>query len=466
MKRSLSIGLRLTLWYAGFFAIGLLLFGVGTWLAVRRSLLEAVDEQLSFRTRGLASVLRSDVGVASDRHLRGELREYAAAAPEGGLLQVLDESGFEILPAKATTQSLLPLTVKAGGTSEHATALFQRVPYRFCTEIVTIANRRYRVSTATSLEPEFVVLDRLRTSLLWSVPALLLLSSFAGYWVSRRALAPVGQIAAAARSISSDNLSRRLDMPAALDEVHDLAQTFNGMLTRLETAFGSLKQFTADASHELRSPVALILAEAEIAMRRERPVEAYREALRKIMLEAQSTASLVEDLLLLARGDAAKSTPPSDPVDLAVVVRDVVTSMSDAAAARQVSLLASGPASPLHVSGRATQLRRLVVALVDNALKFTPTGGTVTILHGLEQGAPFFVVQDTGIGISQDDLPRIFERFYRADPSRIRTGGHGLGLAIARQISGDHGAVVEVESTPGGGSTFRVRFPPCQQESA
>ena len=112
-------------------------------------------------------------------------------------------------------------------------------------------------------------------------------------------------------------------MPAAHDEIRDLAQTFNGMLTRLETAFGSLRQFTADASHELRSPVALILAEAEIALRRERPVEGYREALRKIMLEAQSTASLVEDLLLLARGDAGKSTPPTEPVDLATVVRDV-----------------------------------------------------------------------------------------------------------------------------------------------
>jgi heavy metal sensor kinase len=428
-------------------------------LAVRRSLLEAVDEQLSFRTRGLASVVRSEMRADSDRHLRRELSEYAAAAPEGGLLQVLDESGAQILPAGDATQSLLPLPVKAGRTAERATAMFQRIPYRLATEFVTIANRRFRVSAATSLEPELVVLGRLRTELLWSVPALLLLSSFAGYWVSRRALAPVGQIAAAARSISSENLSRRLDMPATLDEIHDLAQTFNGMLTRLETAFGSLKQFTADASHELRSPVALILAEAEIALRRERPVEAYREALRKIMLEAQSTASLVEDLLVLARGDAAKSTPPAGPVDLAAVVRDVMTSMSDAATARNIGLHASGSASSLHVAGRPAQLRRLVVALVDNALKFTPSGGSVTILHGLEQGAPFLAVQDTGIGISQDDLPRIFERFYRADPSRIRTGGHGLGLAIARQISADHGAVVEVQSTLGRGSTFRVRFP-------
>ena len=118
MKRSLSIGLRLTLWYAGFFAIGLFLFGIGTWLAVRRSLLEAVDEQLSFRTRGLESVLRSDVGVASDRHLRGELREYAAAAPEGGLLQVLDESGSQILAAGDTAQSLLPLPVKGAHSSQ------------------------------------------------------------------------------------------------------------------------------------------------------------------------------------------------------------------------------------------------------------------------------------------------------------------------------------------------------------
>ncbi len=459
MKRSLSIGLRLTFWYAGFFAIGLLLFAVGTWLAVRASLVDAVDEQLRYRTHGLASVLRSDVRIASDRHLRRELAEYAAAAPEGGLLEVLDQAGAQILPGEATPHSMRPLPVKDGRTRVYATALFQGIPYRFSTEVVNIANRRFSLSAATSLEPERAVLNRLRISLLWSMPALLLLSSLAGYSVSRRALAPVGQIAAAARSISIENLSRRLDMPAAHDEIQDLAQTFNRMLTRLETAVGSLKRFTADASHELRSPVALILAEAEVALRHERPAEDYREALRKIVAEAQSTGVLVEDLLLLARGDAGKSAPVFEQVDLAAVVAEVIASMQDVAGARRVRLDSNCSTPPLAVTGHPGQLRRLVVALVDNALKFTPAGGSVAILLELERGAACLAVRDSGIGISQDVLPRIFERFYRADPSRTRTGGHGLGLAIAQQVAREHDATMEVESTVGRGSTFRVRFP-------
>ena len=294
----------------------------------------------------------------------------------------------------------------------------------------------------------------------WAVPLFLLLSALGGCAISSRALKPVDDITRTAQSISIEDLSHRLDVPATGDELERLAATWNGMLERLETAVSQLRQFTADASHELRTPTAVIRTTAELALRRERPAAEYRQALRKVMAEAGRMTRLVEDLLTLARTDGNLDAPPVSPVDLPDLVRDVCQDYRVLSEAKQLQFDWAVPATHVAVNGSEPALRRLLVVLLDNAIKFTPAGGKVSVSLHEDSGAAWLEVADTGVGISESALPHIFDRFYRADPSRSRNaGGYGLGLSVAKWIADRHHAGIEVESTEDTGSVFRVSFP-------
>jgi signal transduction histidine kinase len=251
-----------------------------------------------------------------------------------------------------------------------------------------------------------------------------------------------------------------LKTPPTKDELQRLSETWNDMLDRLETAFKRLTQFTADASHELRTPIALIHTTAELTLRRERSAETYREALEQVVVEAERTSRLIEDLLSLARADAGLPSLPMDRLELAPLVRDVCRQGSVLAEARHVELMADMPEGPVYVRGNDPALRRLFLVLLDNAIKYTPAGGSVAVSLAADPKGATVAVRDTGVGIEESALPHIFERFYRADPSRNRSeGGSGLGLSIAKWIVESHRAEIQAESEAGRGSVFRVRFP-------
>jgi two-component system, OmpR family, heavy metal sensor histidine kinase CusS len=320
--------------------------------------------------------------------------------------------------------------------------------------------RRYRILVAAPLEGTELMLRRLREVLLWATPLVLLIGSLGGYWMSRRALQPVDAITRAAQTIGIENLSQRLEVPAAGDELARLSETWNNMLARLEAAVKRLSQFTADASHELRTPITLIRATAELTLRRERSVETYREALRHIINDSDRTARLIEDLLSLARADAGLPALPLDRLELMPLVREVCEQGQILAEARQLEISAEAPEQPVFVDANDPALRRLLLLLVDNAVKYTPAGGRITVSVGMEPSGATVTVRDTGIGIPDSALPHVFERFYRVDESRNREGGGaGLGLAIAQWIAQRHNASLEAESVMGQGSAFRVRFP-------
>ena len=231
------------------------------------------------------------------------------------------------------------------------------------------------------------------------------------------------------------------------------------MLARLETAVKRLSQFTADASHELRTPIALIRTTAELTLRRERTPQTYREALRQIVAESERTARLIEDLLLLARADAGLPALPLERLELTPLVRDVCEQGQILAQARQLEISTEVPDEPVYVEANDPALRRLLLLLVDNAVKYTPAGGRITVSLDHDLHGATLAVRDTGIGIPDSALPHVFERFYRADESRNRdAGGAGLGLSIAKWIAERHNASLEAESVVGQGSTFRVRF--------
>ena len=438
---SWSIGARLTLWYSLVLLAGLALFGAGIWIVVTHSLTATIDETLAARARGLATEIQNEYKPSKPYHLAEELSEYAEASPDGNLIEVRDPRGEILLGAR----------VAAATANKH---------YRTLESETQVQGRKYRILVAAPLEGTELTLRRLREVLLWATPLVLLVGSLGGYWMSRRALEPVDALTRAAQTIGIENLSQRLEVPSAGDELQRLSETWNSMLERLETAVKRLSQFTADASHELRTPITLIRATAELTLRRERSAETYREALKHIIDETDRTARLIEDLLSLARADAGLPAWPLDRVELTPLVRDVCEQGQILAQERQLEISTEAPEQPVYVDANDPALRRLLLLLVDNALKYTPAGGHITVSVALESSGPTVTVSDTGIGIPDAALPHVFERFYRVDESRNReAGGAGLGLSIAQWIAERHHARLEAESVVGQGSAFRVRFP-------
>jgi heavy metal sensor kinase len=371
-------------------------------------------------------------------------------------MEVRDSQGGQIIASKNVVLQA-PDAAQSPAFGVQASASGR---YRTLTMPAQAGGETYRVLVATPLDATEANLRRVRLVLLWSTPVVLLMASLGGYWISRRALAPVDEITRAARSIGIQNLSERLAVPATGDEIERLSATWNDMLARLEAAVKRLSQFTADASHELRTPIALIRTTAELTLRRERSAETYREALRQVMAESERTARMVEDLLLLARADAGLPSLPLERVELTPLVREVCQQGQILAEARQLQISTEAPDEPVYVEANDPALRRMLLLLLDNAVKYTPAGGRITLSVDCDSGCATLAVRDTGIGIPDTELPHVFERFYRVDESRSRdAGGTGLGLSIAKWIAERHHASLEAESVVGQGSVFRIRFP-------
>jgi signal transduction histidine kinase len=262
-----------------------------------------------------------------------------------------------------------------------------------------------------------------------------------------------------AQAIGTHNLADRLPRRGVDDELDRLSDTLNGMFARLDDAFRRVTQFSADASHELRTPIAIIRTTAEVTRRRPRTEAEYTAALDRILAESERTTQLIDDLLMLARADAGADRLVMEPMDLAQNVRETCDEGRILAEASGLRFTADLP-SACPAIGEPQALRRLFLILVDNAVKYTAAGGAVHVRMSVEGRCATIDVRDTGVGISADDAPRIFERFYRVAADRSRqTGGVGLGLAIARCIASSHGGTIAVESQPGAGSIFRVSLP-------
>ena len=290
-------------------------------------------------------------------------------------------------------------------------------------------------------------------------PIGLLLAGGGGWLLARRALRPVDRMAETARRISAEHLAARLEDTGANDELSRLAQTLNEMLGRLDTSFRQIRQFSADASHELQTPLTILKGEIEVALRMPRTPEEYQRILKSALEEIDRVARLVEGLLLLARADAGVLRMDLQPVDLAQLVEDVYGQAKVLADRRNITLLL-GVMEPLSIRGDYERLRRVLLNLVDNGIKYTPSGGRVTLSLQRDGEWASLRVTDTGIGLSPEDQEKIFERFYRSAEARSRgEGGAGLGLCIARSIAEAHGGKIQVESTPGLGSTFTVLLP-------
>jgi heavy metal sensor kinase len=302
------------------------------------------------------------------------------------------------------------------------------------------------------------VLSMFRMVILNSSIFVLILSGVGGMFLTDRTLKPVDQIAETARGIGESDLSRRIDIQSD-DELGRLAGTLNGMIARLEVAFKKERQFVADASHELRTPLAIIQAESSLALEKSRSLEEYQRSLELVSQEVGFMSEIVGKMLLLARSDSG-----SEPVDFEDIrLKDLLTEL-----VQDVELLVQekgltmtvGPMEDLKVRGDRTKLKQLFLNVLDNAIRYTPGGGTISASLARRDTSAIAAIADTGIGIPAEHLPFIFDRFYRVDRSRTAAdGGTGLGLAIALSVAKMHGGAIEAESEPDKGTTFRVVLP-------
>jgi heavy metal sensor kinase len=277
--------------------------------------------------------------------------------------------------------------------------------------------------------------------------------------MARKALAPMDALRRSTEEITASRLDRRLPVAAAHDELGRLTQTINEMIGRLERSFTEIRRFTADASHELRTPLAAIRTEAEVALKRRLNEAEYQQLLGSILEECDRLTRLTEQLLALAREDAGVARPVHEPVDLTALVQSVADTMRPLAEAREVKLHTAAD-DRVEIHGDGARLRQVFYNVLDNAIKYTPPGGTVTVRCGRQERDAIVCVHDTGMGIPPEHLLRVFDRFYRVDRSRSREeGGTGLGLSIARSIVAAHGGRIGLASTPGQGTTCTVILP-------
>jgi heavy metal sensor kinase len=431
-----SIRFRLTVWYALILSAALCVFSGLIWTMMEQRLLRDIRRGLDEEAGRFEVFVQREVAEVPAVNLDAEIEEFCHALPSSSYLELRPTDGGQPFLYRASANAW------AG--------------HEVLTRTMAIRGRQYVLEIGASRAQMHRALELLSTLLLSLVPVVIAVACLGGAWLSRRALRPVDEITSAARAIGIENLACRLPATGTGDELERLAQTWNATLARLESAVAVLSRFAGDASHELRTPVAVIRTGAELALRRDREPEAYREALREIAAESERMTELVEDLLFLARRDTRAGMPMA-PIDLREALNDAAQELHGLAEAREIRIRVSTGADDAMIAGNATALRRLFLALLDNALKYSAGGTEVSAAIVQRNGRIVVVVADQGIGIAGEDLPHIFQRFYRASKARS-DGGHGLGLSLAQSIAVAHHAAIEVSSEPGRGSVFQVSF--------
>lgn len=456
------IRVRLAVWFGA--VIGLLLAALAgaTWWTLQHRFQVAIDTELQNRAESIGRFVGRQTNAASVREMQDDLQEYVSLDPGWNLVRIVDPRGREAYRSPAFDPAGVPPGPSdlASRGAVYRTVTIRRHALRMITARVGPAQHAYTVDIAIPIGEFQAALDELGWTLMVLMPAGILAAALGGYWISRRALAPVDSIAGTARVITARELGHRLEVPATGDELQRLSETLNAMLDRLEASFRETSRFTADVSHELRTPISLIRTSAEIALRTERPAREYRGALKNILREAERMSSVVQDLLVLVRADAGVEGTRRIPLDLSRLIADLSGSFAALCASRQLEFRLDLGEPAAWVNGDPQSLGRLVLILMDNAVQYTPPPGQVTLALGCDGATAVIDVADTGIGISAADIPHVFDRFYRADRARSHdSGGSGLGLSIAKWIAERHGGRIGIESAPGRGCRARVVLP-------
>jgi heavy metal sensor kinase len=456
--RALSVHTRLTLWYAGALLTVLVVISGLSYSLLAWSLAQDVDRSLLTLAGIVRDAPRGDAFDEAEWWLRDLLD------PEHQLFQLIGPDGRLRMRSWRLRDDVLPLSAEGRRVVAEGRPAFETVTLhgQHVRTVALPVRREGRlievIQVGVPLAPTERTLHRWIEALLVLVPLGVGLAAAGGRVMARAALRPVDEMARAARRIDAEALARRITVRGTGDELDRLAETLNGMLARLENTFGNMRRFSADAAHELRTPLTALKGTLEVALRAERSGAEYRAALASALEEVEHLVRLAEDLLLLSRSSAGPESPRAR-VELEGLVLDVADVGARLAKDRGVSVRV-GSVAALAVLGDAGSLRRALLNLVENGVKYTPSGGRVEISVAETGGNAVIAVEDTGPGIDPRDAARIFEAFVRLDTARDReSGGSGLGLAIARSIVVAHRGTLAVERTGPGGSRFTIRLP-------
>ena len=456
-----SVRIRLTLWYAGVLALSLIAFALVIYYAAGSIFHERQDESLRSTGQTVASAYIEELGEMHSQSIAGEVVLAEITFPNR-YVQLTANTGKPIALSANLAGSAMAIPsqvfadARARGFS-HATVNGLRVT-------VVPLSADQTLGYAAVAEPLSVIedgLSELRRDLFWGVLLVLLLASAGGYFLARKSLAPIASMNSQTQRISAENLSARLDVTNSRDELGRLAATINDLVARLENSFKEQQRFIADASHELRTPLAVLRGETEVALGKTRSVEEYQESLSLIQDEAERLSRIVEDLFILARQPInTRAALNKESVSLNDAVRECARAAQVLAFRKGVRLKLENDSPSIALNGDQELIRRMILNLLDNAVKYTPAGGEISLALVRQNGNAEIVVRDNGVGIPTEAQPRVFDRFYRVDKARARTmGGAGLGLSIAQWIVEVHGGAISLASTPGHGSTFTVVLP-------
>ena len=458
--RTLPVRVRLTAWYLAVVGLTFVLSAVGMYLGMRGAIEHSVDRALRNRVEEMRQFLWRHRRIARS-DMPEHFRQSSEIQPGEELFQVADSSGAWLYRAPLMVALQLP-----GGIHDpnrrpsYKTILARRSSIRVLSSTVEVSGERFFVQVGTVVGPLYGALGSFEFVALCTLPVVLLAAGAGGYWLSGRAMKPVHDIARAAQGISERNLSQRLTIPPADDELRHLSETLNGMLARLDGAFTRITRFTADASHELRTPVAVIRTTSELILDHRRSIEEYEELVGQILTESEYTGELIENLLTLARADVNPASLELSPVDARQLIEDVAPVCRSLVMARELRFSTRIDPSDVSVLAEKQSLKRLLLILIDNAVKYTPPGGEVRLSLACSSTQAVFEVKDSGIGIPEGELPHVFERFYRAANARDSgVEGTGLGLAIANWIATAHHGRFDVRSESSEGTVFRLLLP-------
>jgi heavy metal sensor kinase len=461
-----SLKFQLIVWYASLLAGGFILLGAAAYVALERYLVGALKESQLRRARQIAQLAREESKNSLLSNVGSEIEARYAPGLNDRFVRVSRENG-EVLYLSSTPASLTfspstlppPVWPSRPETVRRA-SLGNRREMLLTSHTLTLeGGARYLIETGALLDEVQQDLRQWLILLIAGLPVVAAIAVGGGYFLIKRALTPVDQIAATAERIGSHNLSQRLPVANTGDELERLSITLNHMIQRLEQAFQHSRRFMADASHELRTPLTVLRGELEAFVAEPGLAPDMRERVGSALEELERLVNIVEGLFAISRLDAGEAQAESVKFDLGRLASSTTDQMSLLGEDKKIQITCTA-ANDVWVEGDRARMKQVVVNLLDNAIKYTPQGGAVDLNVLTRDGKAILEVTDNGIGIPKDSLPRVFERFYRVDEARSRElGGAGLGLSIVKSICTAHHGQVEATSSPGHGSIFRIELP-------
>lgn len=470
VKRFRSLAFKLTVWYIIILGVIVMLAGLFLYQGFKERLMDDLDKALLEIADETHEKWRRKKGITWEDAFKGAEAMYSSHEPLIQLVQIAEHREQQV-------EQIIRSDRVPEGTFQLETHLYYRADKSDFDNLVftTISEEHLSsyplrvfllpvrgpnvLQVGISVENVAGSLNQLLIVMVAAGLMLLLFASLGGSLIIRKALQPVKSVVKTANEITTEDLSLRIDVKNRQDEIGALVETFNDMIVRLEKSVNKIRQFSGDVSHELRTPLTIIRGEIEVLLRKKRTEKEYMKTLKSALEESYRMEKIIDDLLFLSRMEALDKSKFTTTVQLEEIVANVVKIRNQSAVNKGLTFITEN-VKPAKVKGSKDLLERMITNVIDNAIRYTPSGGRIGVLLTEIQNTIKLEIRDTGIGIHDESLPYIFDRFYVVDKSRSReTGGSGLGLSIVKWITDNHGAEIEVKSKMNKGTSFIIKFP-------